>query len=151
MPSTTTTVPDFLEAFVPLLAAALPGVQVSPVWPGPEATEDETVFLGDSVDNWDVAIPTAKAGRKQRQESYDVTVEAWVGKQGELREESATASRSRAIELIDAIDNLLADEPEIIASIQHARLTARSATLVPFSKGWACQATATITVEARLT
>jgi hypothetical protein len=148
---TTTTVPDFLTAFVPLIAEALPDVQVSPVWPGPNATEDETVFMGEAVENWDVEIPTMKAGRKQRQESYDVTVEAWVGKPGELREASATEARARAIELIDAIDDLLADTPEIIADIQHARLTGRGATLVPFDQGWACQATATISVAARLT
>ena len=148
---TTTTVPDFLAALVPLIAAALPNVKVAASWPGPDAQGDEMVFLGDSVENWDVDIPTMKAGRKQRQESYDVTVEAWVGKPGELREASATAARSRAIELIDAIDDLLADTPEIIADIQHARLTGRGATLVPFDKGWACQATATISVAARLT
>jgi hypothetical protein len=148
---TSTTVPDFLAAFVPLMAAALPGVKVTPVWPGPEAQDDEMVFMGDTVGNWDVDIPTMKAGRKQRQESYDVTVEAWVGKPGELREASATAARTRAIELIDAIDDLLADTPEVIADIQHARLTGRGATLVPFEKGWACQATATISVAARLT
>ena len=148
---TSTTVPDFLAAIVPLIAAELPGVQVSPVWPGPDVTEDETVFMGDAVENWDVEIPTMKAGRKQRQESYDVTVEAWVGKQGQLREASATAARTRAIELIDVIDSMLANTPEIIADIQHARLTGRGAILVPFDKGWACQATATISVAARLT
>lgn len=148
---TTTTVPDFLTALVPLLVAALPGVKVTEAWPGPEAQSDEMVFLADSVDNWDVEIPTMKAGRKQRQESYDVTVEAWVGKKGELRAASATAARTRAIELIDAIDSLLADDPEVIADIQHARLTGRGATLVPFEQGWACQATATISVAARLT
>ena len=149
--STTTTVPAFLAAFVPLLQAALPGVKVTPVWPGPEAQGDEMVFMSDSVDNWDVEIPTMKAGRKQRQESYDITVEAWVGKKGELREASATAARARAIELIDAIDDMLADDPEVIPAVQHARLTGRGATLVPLEKGWACQATATIEVAARLT
>lgn len=148
---TTTTVPDFLAALVPLISAALPNVQVTEVWPGPNAQDTEMVFLGDVVENWDVEIPTMKAGRKQRQESYDVTVEAWVAKPGELREESATTARTRAIEIIDAIDDLLADTPEIIADIQHARLTGRGATLVPFDKGWACQATAVISVAARLT
>lgn len=149
--ATTTTVPDFLAAFVPLLRTALPGVQVSDAWPGPDATADETVFIGDEIENWDVEIAGIKAGRKHRQESYEITVEAWVGKAGELREDAATLARSRAIALINAIDNMLADDPETIPAVQHVLLIGRGAQLVPFDKGWACQATATVEVSARLT
>ena len=149
--ATTTTVPAFLAALETALAAALPGVQVSSTWPGPDITEDESVFIGDEVADWDVEIPNIGPGRKQRQETYTVTVEAWVAKPGELRSASAVAARSRAIGLIDEIDEFLADTPKLIDSIQHARLTGRGATLVPFGKGWACQATAAIEVAARLT
>lgn len=149
--ATTTTVPAFLAALETALVSALPGVKVSGAWPGPEAQDAEMVFVGDSVDDWDVEIPSIKAGRKQRQESYTVTVEAWVAKPGALRAASAAEARSRAVELIDEIDDFLADNPKLIDSIQHARLVGRGATLVPFGQGWACQATASIEVAARLT
>lgn len=149
--ATTTTVPAFLDALTSALTTALPGVQVSRAWPGPDVTDEESVFVGDSVDEWTVDIPAIKAGRKPRQESYVVTVEAWVAKPGALRADSAKEAQDRAIALINEIDEFLADNPKLVDSIQHARLTGRGATLVPFGKGWACQATAEITVEARLT
>lgn len=148
---TSSTVPAFLDSLLAQIGSELSDVQVSSAWPGPNATENESVFIGDSIDNWNVEIPTMKAGRKQRQETYSLTVEAWVAVPGELRQDSAAAARSRAIELIDALDSLLADDPDLGEPILWARLTDRSATLVPFDKGWACQATATIDVEARLT
>lgn len=148
---TTTTVPAFLAALQSALETAMPSVQVSGTWPGPEITADESVFIGDTIDNWDVEIPNIGPGRKQRQESYTVTVEAWVAKPGELRSASATAARTRAIEIINEIDDFLADSPKLLDGIQHARLTGRGATLVPFGSGWACQATAEIEVNARLT
>lgn len=149
--ATSSTVPSFCTALLTAMQTALPGVQVSAAWPGPESTDNETVFIGDEVADWDVDIPTMKAGRKQRHETYTVTVEAWVAKPGALREASAGEARTRAVQLIDAVDSLLADDPELIASILHARIIGRTATLVPFDKGWACQATADIQVEARLT
>ena len=149
--ATTTTVPAFLAALESALTTALPGVQVSGAWPGPEITAEESVFIGDTVDDWDVAIAGMKTGRKHRTETYTVTVEAWVAKPGELRADSATEARTRAIALIDEIDEFLADDPKLIDSILHARLTGRGATNVPFGKGWACQATASIEVAARLT
>ena len=148
--ATATTLPAFVTALLAAMQTALPSVQVSPAWPGPD-TADETLFIGEEITDWDVDIPTMKAGRKQRQEAYVVTVHAWCAKPGELRAASAGAARTRAIALIDAVDSFLANDPELIAGIQHARLVARSASLVPFDKGWACQATADIQVEARLT
>ena len=149
--ATTTTVPAFLAALETALAAALPEVQVSGAWPGPEITANESVFISDEVSDWDVEIPTMKAGRKHRQETYTVTVEAWVAMPGELRAASATTARARAIALIDEIDEFLAETPTLVDSILWARLSGRGATLVPFGQGWACQATAAISVSARLT
>ena len=133
------------------MTTALPGVQVSPSWPGPDVTDEETLFVGAEVKNWNLEIPTMKAGRKQRQETYTITLEAWVARPGLLRAESANAARTRAIEIIDAVDSFLADDPELIASILWARMDGRGAALVPFDKGWSCQATASISVAARLT
>src|SRR5687767_13120938 len=108
------------------MTAALPGVQVSPAWPGPE-TANETLFISEEIPDWDVDIPTLKAGRKQRQETYTITVETWVAKPNEHRAASAGEARTRAIQIIDAIDDFLADDPELIDGIQHARLISRSA------------------------
>lgn len=149
--ATTSTLPAFIDALLAAMQTALPGVQVSEAWPGPGITQDETLFIGGEVTSWDVDIPTMKAGRKQRQETYTVTLEAWVAQPGKLRAESANAARTRAVEIIDSVDSFLADDPELIASIQHARITSRGASLVPFEKGWSCQATASIEVAARLT
>ena len=149
--ATASTVPAFIDALLAAMTSALPSVQVSAAWPGPDADDEEMLFIGDAVESWDLEIPTMKAGRKQRQETYTVTVEAWVAKKGELRADSATAARTRAIELIDEIDEFLAETPSLLDSIQWARLTGRGATLVPFGQGWACQATAAIEVAARLT
>lgn len=148
---TASTVPAFIDALLAAMKTALPGVQVSPAWPGPDVTNEETLFIGDSIDDWTSTIPNMVGGRKQRQETYTVTVEAWVAKPGALRADSAEAARTRAIEIIDAVDSFLADDPELIDEIQHARLTDRGASLVPFDRGWACQASASIEVAARLT
>jgi hypothetical protein len=148
---TASTVPNFITALLSAMQTALPGVQVSPAWPGPDVTDEETLFVGSEVESWDVEIPTMKAGRKQRQETYTVTLEAWVAKPGLLRSESANAARTRAIEIIDAVDSFLADDPQLTPSVLWARMDGRGATLVPFDKGWSCQATASISVAARLT
>ena len=148
---TASTVPAFIDALLAAMTTALPGVQVSAAWPGPDVTDEETLFIGAEVENWDLEIPTMKAGRKQRQETYTVSLEAWVAKPGLLRAESASAARTRAVEIIDAVDSFLADDPALTPSVLWARLEGRGATLVPFDKGWSCQATASISVAARLT
>lgn len=148
---TASTVPAFIDALLAAMTTALPAVQVSAAWPGPDANDEEMLFVGDAVEAWDLEIPTMKAGRKQRQETYTVTIEAWVAKPGLLRADSAAAARTRAIQIVDEVDSFLADEPELIDSILWARLGSRGATLVPFGPGWACQATASIEVAARLT
>lgn len=149
--ATTTTAYDFLDALLDALRTALPGVQVEAAWPGPDATKNESVFFGDSIEPWGTGIPALTTGRALRQESYTVTVEVWVAVPGELRPASKMASLRRSGELVASIDNLLANTPRLIPSIQYARLTARPATSVPFAKGWATQVAASIEVEARLT
>lgn len=148
---TSSTVPGVIDALLAAMQTALPGVQVEPAWPGPDTTESESLFIGPEITDWELEIPTMKAGRKQRQETYTITVEAWVAQPGKLRAESANAARTRAIELIDAVDSLLADEPGLTAEVLWARMGAREAALVPDGKGWSCQATAEIQVAARLT
>lgn len=149
--ATTTTAIDFLEALLVELRAALPGVQVEASWPGPDVTEKESVFFGPAIDPWDVELANISAGRKHRQETYTVTVEVWVATPGELRAESKIAGLRRAMELTEAIGNLLADKPRLIPSIQYAELTARPATSVPFATGWSSQVAVSIEVHARLT
>ena len=148
---TTSTVPAFIDALLAAMKLALPGVQVEAAWPGPDVTDNETLFIGEAVTDWTSDIPTMVVGRQPRQESYTVTVEVWVAKPGALRAASAGEARTRAIEIVNAVDSFLADDPDLTVPISWARITSRGATLVPFGSGWACQATAEIEVEARLT
>lgn len=148
--ATASTVPAFIDALLAAIRTALPAVQVVEAWPGPD-TADETVFIGEEITEWTLEIPTMKAGRKQRQESYVVTVECWVAKPGALRSVAAGQARTRAIQIIDAVDSLLANTPKLQADVQTAVIDSRGASLVPFGTGWACQSTAEIRVEARLT
>lgn len=132
------------------MTTALPGVQVSAAWPGPDVNDEEMLFIGDAVTEWTSGIASMKVGRQQRAEEYSVNVEAWVAKPGALRADSAGEARTRAIQIVDAVDSLLADDPTLTMPVIVAEVSDRAATLVPFGTGWACQATATIRVQARL-
>lgn len=148
--ATTSTVPAFIDALLAAMRTALPGVQVEAAWPGPDVTENETVFIGDSVTEWTSNIASVKVGRQQRAEGYTIEVECWVAQPGALRAASAGQARTRAVQIIDTVDSLLANTPKLIESIIFAEVSDRAATLVPFGAGWSCQATASIRVEARL-
>lgn len=103
-------------------------VQVSYWWPGP-GSEADCVYLGRRPDlslNPSVTIsstiPTIKAGRKQRQESYTVelTVQAV---RNDLTNDEAEDAETWAFSILEVIDGLLADTPQIgLTSIQWARL-----------------------------
>lgn len=109
------------------------------------------MFISDAVTEWTSGIASMKVGRQQRAEEYSIGIETWVAKPGALRADSAGGARTRAIEIIDAVDSLLANDPSLIDPTIVVEVSDRGATLVPFGTGWSCQATATIRVQARLT
>lgn len=125
-------------------------------WPGPECP-DEAVFLGPHPQTDDIRIdvdndiPTVKAGRKQGQEEYTVLVTIWQFRP-DLSADGAEDCETRAEDIYDEVYDVFADDPQIgLTSIQWAKVTGFSSTLLPFQKGWACEWRTEVTVNARLT
>lgn len=165
--STSSTLPAVKAALVSLLQDALSTSGVSggqiPVeyaWPGPDSA-DEMVFLGrhpDTVGNpltesgsMRSEIPTIKAGRKQRQETYTVDVTCWSFRP-DLTAGGAEEAETRGFQIFAEVEDVLADDPTLgLSSIQHAVLTDVGVALIPFQSGWASVLVASVTVNARLT
>lgn len=132
-------------------------VQVEYAWPGP-ATEPESVFLGRHPALEDIRTdathedPTIKAGRRSRQESYDIPITVWVFGPN-LTPADAQKCELRAFELLGLIEDMLADDPLIgltAQQIQHVLPVSVASTLRPFEAGWACDLVFTVAVSARL-
>lgn len=155
--ATTSTVPAVKAKLVELIDAAL-DVPVTYAWPGPE-TAAECVFLGPHPQTADIRldldseIPTLKAGRKQRQESYRVRVTVWSFRP-ELTVADAAECELRAFEMAGEIEDVLADDPRLglgVGVIQSAEVESIASTLFPFNAGWACELGIDVAVRARLT
>lgn len=121
-------------------------------WPGPEATKDRHELLWiDRVRDWTQEVPNMKAGRKQRQESYVFELVLWVAKP-ELTASTAKSCDTRAIELMDVVDDALADDVQLAETDVHwLLLTDRTHDLIPHETGWACQIVLSVEGQARLT
>lgn len=158
-PPTTSTVPTFKARLVVVLDAALT-VPVTYAWPGAD-TEAEAVFLGrhpDLVPNpltestrLSFDLSSIKAGRKHRTETYDVDLTIWSFRP-ELQPDDAATAESRAFEILEAVEDALANDPTLaVEGVSHAVIESAPYSLIPFQKGWAGVITPTITVTARLT
>ena len=152
--ATTSTVITVKKALVTLLDTEL-SVPVTYAWPG-KATQSEAVFLGPHPETSDVRIdvesqiPTMKAGRKQRAESYTVRITVWVFRP-DLNVEGAEECETRAFELFSSIEDVLADDTSLGSTdVQLASIERFSSTLFPFASGWACELGIDVQVEARL-
>lgn len=168
--STTTTIVDFKTQLLARLTTALATagedsepVQCEYAWPGPN-TEPNTVFFGRWPDAGAIlpsiriesAIPTIKAGRKQRQESYTVEVSIFTaGPDLSADSASAAIADDRAFTIHAALDSMLADDPQIgLPSIQWARIASTEVLAggpFPYEKGYSVLLLVSIDVEARLT
>lgn len=131
-------------------------VQTSYAWPGPDS-EHESVFLGRHPELDDIRvdanhqIPTLKAGRKQRQESYSIPVTVFVFRP-DLSPDGAQTCETQGFSILDDIEDVLADDPQIgLTSIQWATAGDIQALLWPFQSGWASEIVLSVNVEARLT
>lgn len=160
---TTSTIVTVKTQLVVLAAAALvdAGVDGAPVpvsyaWPGPE-TGAEHVFLGRHPELDDIRldadqeIPTIKAGRKQRQENYDVQMTVWTFRP-DLDPIDARECEARAFDLVARLENVLADDVQIGLPdvVQYCRVDTVTSTLFPFNSGWADEVLLTLAVAARL-
>jgi hypothetical protein len=118
-------------------------VQVSYAWPGPD-TKPESVFFGtssstgfDSDTTADYTIPLMKAGRKPRDETYDLPLTVWVFR-GDLNRQGLPSVETRAFVLVGLITDVFVDDPQAgqgVLWFEGSRIESR---LVPFQTGWAC-------------
>lgn len=163
--STTSTIPTVKAQLVTVFTSALATastsggqVQVSYAWPGTD-NDPEAVFLGYHPGLRDIRleavseIPTIKAGRKQRQEEYQIPVTIWTFRP-DLSADGASTVEAQAFTLLGHLEDELADDPQIGLAqgiIHWARLGDYSTTLWPWQKGWACELVFEVNIEARLT
>jgi len=154
--TTTSTVVTVKSQLVTKIGAAV-SVPTTYAWPG-KATSNEAVFLGPHPETADIRldlssqIPTIKAGRKQRQETYTVRVTVWQFRP-DLSVDAAVECETGAFAILAAIEGVLADDPRIGLAptvIQHAIVESVASTLFPFQAGWACELAVNIAVAARL-
>lgn len=162
MPSSST-LPAVKAQLVTLLSSALASSGVSggavPVqyaWT-PDA-EDEMVFLGRRdedgptwVSRMTHDIATIKAGRKHRDENYTVELTVWTYRP-DVAPSEANEVDARAFELVEEVENVLADDPRLgLDSIQWAKVAEINAVGRAISGGWVVEAVISIEVRARLT
>lgn len=165
--STTSTYPTFKATLFAALRTEFaendPSVTVEYAWT-PDIG-DRAVFFGrfnfsadpDNVGPStfvDQEIPTLKAGRKQRQETYplEVTVSAF---RPDLDSTSAATAEQDVWGMLAHVENVLAADPQVAdASVQYAtvdRVEVVGGGPIPFERGWVCVLVVSIDVNARLT
>jgi hypothetical protein len=137
---------------------AVLSIPVTYAWAG-KNTAAEAVFLGPHPETADIRldqtsqIPTVKADRKQRQETYTVRVTIWTFRP-ELTFTAADTCETRAFELLASIEGVHAADPRIglaATVLHHTQITSVASTLFPFDAGWACELAVDVEVSARLT
>ena len=105
--ATTSTVPSAKAALVALIGTALPGVQVTYGRPSDAELDSECVWVGDATGQQ--RVPTIKAGRKARHETYSVDVVCWTVIQRGLVSEA----EARAFVLLGEVEDVVADDPSL--------------------------------------
>lgn len=153
---THTTVLSVEDQIVTLLDAALT-VPVTYAWPGPD-TAPECVFLGlhpavaDIVLDLSSEDPVIKAGRRQSQEEYELTLTIWAFRPDVSAADARVASGA-AHEIYDAIYDVFVNDARIGLGnmIQRTEVRGFDRRQFPFMSGWACEMRVRIYVSARLT
>lgn len=150
---TSTTILTVEDALVAQLAAhatlVAQGITPTVTWQ-PWSTADQ-VFIG-GVDGTS-EIPTMKAGRKQRNEDYDIDVVFRAANTGGTSTGGRDA-KERCISYFAALDDILADDTTVNSlDILWAVLSTFEMRDVPLpnDSGWGTEIVATVTVSARLT
>lgn len=153
--STSSTILTVEDQLVTLLDAAL-SVPVTYAWPGPN-TAAECVFLGVHPDVADIVLdrssedPVIKAGRRQSQEDYTVTITCWAFRPDVTADAARDASGS-VHTTFDTVDDTLRNDHTLgLSSVQRSVITEVTRRLFPFQKGWAAELRVLLEVHARLT
>lgn len=142
----TTTVPAVKKKLVELVAAALPGKQVTYSHPG-DAQRDEGVYLGDVRGTRGYAA--MRAGRKPRQEAYQVDLYCVAIRPGA----NAEVAEAAAFELSAAVENALAEDPTLGGLLVEAwagEADFTSNTFIAGNEGWGCEVRLSVAISARL-
>lgn len=146
---TTSIVPAAADALVAIASAALPTVQVTDYWPGPD-TKSEGVFLSDPETSSEAAPGALTIGRLRRDETVVLTfiIQTW---RAAPAPSLLGEARTRVWEMYGAIESGIADSPTLNDTAAFPVELAAFQEAVPFETGWAVRITATVTVKARLT
>lgn len=146
--ATGSTVYAVKAAIVTLLQAngALANVQISHGYPGEGNIQREAIYI-DRVTGGQ-RIPVFKAGRKTREETYAVTVVVFVEQDGV----TAADAEERAFELLQEVEDMLADDPTLggVSGVIHATAGTFREQAEPGVTGAACLIEFDIDVLARL-
>jgi hypothetical protein len=149
---TTSTFGVFRAALVTALDTGALSGKVHYAWPGPRISEGahELLFF-DEMPDWDQKIPNMKAGRKQRQETYQIEGVLLVA-QPDVGVDGARGCFERALVLAAVVENAVANDVQLgETGIQWGLLTKREAVLRPYENGWRAVIAMLFEGNARLT
>lgn len=123
----------------------LSGVTVEPGWPGDRVPAAELIWL-DEIDG-QIAVPVMTGGRKQRADTFTLSIQIRVIGLGTLDE-----TMSRLFELVAVVENLLADDTSLgnLDGVLSAELTNGRQTSATFPEGPAAYGELILTIETRL-
>lgn len=147
--STTSTVPVVLDSLIADLTAA--GLPTFESWPGTNAVP-EMLVLGPVT--WtDYVIATIKAGRKARQEDWNIEFELFVMGADGTTAADCSPVRDRAFTLLTELEDYLADDVTAgtdFATVQWVEVRPTAAGPRNFEKAWAYRIAGQIVTRARL-
>lgn len=157
---TSSSIPTIKAALIAALQtrSGLSDVHVVYQWNG-AATTDRMMWLdpfdptgGGPGERQTETIPTNKAGRKARQEDYQIVVAIQVVQPGGTAD-GAAATEAAGYALLAELDSMLADDPNLAGAAGPTgvvKLADHTRRLFPSDKGWMSRIDATVDVSARL-
>lgn len=156
--STSTTVPAVIDGFLTAVNNELDGVTAYESWPGLEAAREMVVIEGEGSNDpilWQqYEIPTITAGRRQRQEQYEIRWAIYVVGTTGTSPSNPKPARTRAFTIAKTLEDVLAEDVTAGTShtvVQDAQLSLTSAGPRVYETGWAYRITGVLAVRARLT
>lgn len=149
---TTSVAPAVLDALLTLVNATFEEpVKAFETWPGFKSGAQMLVLGEVEWSNYEIA--TVKAGRKQRQENFDIGWEIYVLGQAGTTPANAGPARSRAFELLEVIEDLAANDVTAGLTgirVQHIQLRPGEASARKFNEGWGYRIAGSWAIDARL-
>ena len=131
------------------IAAQAGSVQVARRWPGP-STAEEGIYLGDVIGEANISALTATNARARREERYriEIVCQAWRSAHTPL---DADDSEDRAYALFAHVENAVAADVDVNATVKWSQVVEFRDETIPFDKGWATRLTVVLSCTARLT